>query len=119
MSALDLYNIMCVFLQHAFQIDALILKDLLKKYLPNISLFMDVSVPRCVCIDRVLVITLTPHPLPLPVQTTTKSGRSGPQEGVGPSALLHRVVHEHIQQVRAPLLCCCWIEVISLLLCYI
>ena len=29
--------------QHAFQIDALILKDLLRKYLPNIKAFMDVS----------------------------------------------------------------------------
>ena len=33
-----------VFFQHAFQIDALILKDLLRKYLPVIDRFMDVSI---------------------------------------------------------------------------
>ena len=50
-----------VFFQHAFQIDALILKDLLRKYLPVIDRFMDVSISN-VQTYKLYSIIITPPP---------------------------------------------------------
>ena len=39
----EIFNVFGMLFQHAFQIDALILKALMGRYIPNITKFMDVS----------------------------------------------------------------------------
>ena len=80
----------CSSVQHAFQIDAMILKDLLAKYIPDTNAFMDV------CISSLCAaVLITAHPLLPSVQGT----RNRHIQRNGPYPVLHRVVHEHLFKV--------------------
>lgn len=59
---MSVYLILCYSLQHAFQIDALILKDLLNKYIPVVSQFLDVSIsPIKTCTTVISTRLYWPH----------------------------------------------------------